>query len=397
VVRNRVLVASVMSAGVIGGAMLAVGLVQKGSVTFFREARAAEPSTGVPRLGKGSTPIGEEDRVPGDSSPSYLFASLLVLNTALAGYCLITTLGTRQLVVSLRHGQASQLVDCQCAIDRLSKRLAGLEGRRDSSPRAAPPSVASQEAQLGAAPRTFRRRPSEESSRKSRPVPIPAAPSPESMVSIAPPSASEGEAKDRNPAPPRLFAPVTDMTPPALPSSPPQLVADATFPNMARVVPGMSDEDESEPEPPMARLSDSETSPSTPDFKTDRPFHETILPSAWSRFVEEDDGRSKGDWARLEYLIQARLTSGFVSIARHPSCEELAVVLVRQPRGDIEAHGLPVSDNYRNVMKFFEVDHQDGPMGYGCIRRVLYTALFRPGTASDPSGPELVEKGRVSL
>jgi hypothetical protein len=122
-----------------------------------------------------------------------------------------------------------------------------------------------------------------------------------------------------------------------------------------------------------------------------------MLPQAWNRFVEEDEGRNKGNLERLRQLISERVKEGFVAVQTHPNCADLAIVVVRQPDGGTEVHGLPMSDSYRSVMKFFDADSRGEPVGFAVIRKVHYTAQFRPETVDGRSGPELVGKGRVLL
>ena len=126
----------------------------------------------------------------------------------------------------------------------------------------------------------------------------------------------------------------------------------------------------------------------------DLSFHDKLLPDAWYRFTSEDEGRNKGNWERLEQVIRGRIQDALKSVSRHPSCPELAIVVVTQPNGSREIHGIPVSDSFRNVRSFFDTDSQGT---FERIQKVCLTAKFNAEGAGDSMPPELVAKGKVSL
>jgi hypothetical protein len=128
----------------------------------------------------------------------------------------------------------------------------------------------------------------------------------------------------------------------------------------------------------------------------DRLYHQEILPQAWRRFIEADGGANKGSVQKLEEFVQRAVGSDSPPVTtKHPCCQDLAVVRVQQPSGDVEVHGLPLADSYRNVMKFFDVDGAEA--SFSAIKDVVCTAEFDPQSMARSGEWVLRVKGVVRL
>jgi hypothetical protein len=127
------------------------------------------------------------------------------------------------------------------------------------------------------------------------------------------------------------------------------------------------------------------------------PFHEKLLPETWLEFSTAEQGIYKGSQEHLEQYIRAHTGNALDRIMVHPNCLDLALVVVWKPNRQREVHGIPLSDSFRNVMKFFDSDSRNKAGSFERIQRLCSTALFDPRTLGDAGGPKLVEKGRVGF
>jgi hypothetical protein len=387
-------VVAVLAVAVIGGPVLTSGPDRAKAVAFIRVAegalstKAAAPTAETAPKGTVLEPPGYSASAE-SSFPDWLFA-LVGVSLLMSGFSLYQATVARDLVRVLRSKLERRADDRDREHQRLATRLAHLEGPADSGPvsRASPRDVEEPQRANG--------------HRLDPDLPLPKAPSGA--------SAKSGESFRAGEAPRSMFRaaePAKSEPMPSAPQPPPIELPPLCSPDSARAAPGAvatkgpamarlspAPPSDSTPKPRLISLDGPEDLPSPLQRVPNRPFGEQVLPEAWSRFVQLEEGRYKGDWVRFEREIRGRVQEGFVRVQRHPRCEELAIVVVMQPDGSMEAHGLPVGDSYRNVMKYFDADDCHG---FGQIRRVHCAAQFNPDTLNAPSGPELVQKGKVSL
>jgi hypothetical protein len=129
----------------------------------------------------------------------------------------------------------------------------------------------------------------------------------------------------------------------------------------------------------------------------DRPYHDDILPKAWRQFIDADGGSHKGSLRKLEECV-FKAVSPFVQrpvIGKYPTCQDLVLIRLAQPSGEVECHGLPLSDSFRNVMKFFEPEREDSSFEY--IKEVVRTAEFDPKSMQEKGEWIQTDKGVVRL
>jgi hypothetical protein len=402
---RRLLLASVLALGVLGGSVLADA----------KDRGYAPPP-------QGNTQVASDN---GGSSPTSELAEptmyeKLAIGLGMAGLIAGLSVGIWSLLRAGagrnqvdRQSLASRLTSVETRLDHVQMQLSRLESKRGEGgtrseglsekepPAESPPSPnRSREGEM--APNEGKQTPGKPPGASHRPEGGKTQPQPTKVgpcfKAKAPPGANHAgtPSSESNPGPPPIDLPPNALTSetavPVQTTAPAPPTTNST--DMARLASPPSAEHQSDSAPNQDRWVDN----NAPRFEADQPFHDQILPEAWARFVREDEGRYKGDWSRFESVVrgrvQGRARAGLVSVTRHPKCDELAIVVVRQPSGEQEAHGLPVSNSYRNVMKFFNAD---GKNDFDHIQSIQYTALFKPETVTSPSGPELVEKGKASL
>jgi hypothetical protein len=116
-------------------------------------------------------------------------------------------------------------------------------------------------------------------------------------------------------------------------------------------------------------------------------------------FIEADGGSYKGSVAKFEESVVNAVGSIVARpvVARHSECQNLATVRVEQPSGEVEIHGLPLTDSFRSVMGYFEAENQQDGGGFRQIKEVARTAQFDAASIQKGGGWELAEKGSVRL
>ena len=119
-----------------------------------------------------------------------------------------------------------------------------------------------------------------------------------------------------------------------------------------------------------------------------------LLPDAWFEFVSAEDGALKGGLQYLEGYLKNKLGDTLERVAIHPDNAEMVIVTVKTQEGTSEVLGIPLSDSYRNVMKFFDLD-QKTSNSFAAIKRVNRAVIFRPGSQNDAGGPKIALKGSV--